>query len=87
LNNFGRGPPGDHFCEVWLKSNEWLQRRSRLNEKSLGTHSLMLARTHALTDDGQRTVTIETKNQGKELFPDKYRKQQQQQQKKTVLKP
>ena len=20
LNNFGRGPPSDHFCEVWLMS-------------------------------------------------------------------
>ena len=33
LNNFGKWPPRDHSCEVWSKSNEWFQRRSRLNEK------------------------------------------------------
>jgi len=27
LNNFGRGTPRDHSCEVWSKSNEWFQRR------------------------------------------------------------
>ena len=27
LNNFDRGPPRDHSCEVWSKSNEWFQRR------------------------------------------------------------
>ena len=37
LNNFGRKTPRDHSCEVWLKSNEWFQRRSRLNKKKL-TH-------------------------------------------------
>ena len=33
LNNFGRGTPWDHFCEVWSKFNEGFQSRSRLNEK------------------------------------------------------
>jgi len=27
LNNFGRGPPRDHSCKVWSKSNEWFKRR------------------------------------------------------------
>jgi len=48
LNNFGRGPPRDHSCEVWSKSNEWFQRRSCLKK--------ML--THARTmDDGQWAIT------------------------------
>jgi len=51
LNNFGRGSPRDHFCEVWSKSNERFQRRCCL--KKLLTH----ARTHArTTDDGRRTL-------------------------------
>ena len=53
LNTFGRGTPGDHFCEVWSKSNKWFQRRSRLNE----VYTLTLA----LTDNGQRTVTLSNK--------------------------
>ena len=30
LNNFDRGPPRDHFCEVWSSSHKWLKRRYRL---------------------------------------------------------
>jgi len=43
-----------HSCEVWSKSNEWFQRRSRLNEK-------VNAVTHALTEDGQsQKLTLST---------------------------
>ena len=48
LNNFDRGPPRDHSCEVWSKSNKQFQRRCCL--KKLLTH----ART-----DGLRTPDIE----------------------------
>ena len=54
LNNLDRVTHRDHSCEVWSKSNEWFQRRSRLNEN-------VYARAYALTDDGQRTVTINEK--------------------------
>jgi len=50
LNNFDRGPPRDHYCEVWLKSNKRFQRRCCL--KKLLTHG----RTHGRTDDGRRTL-------------------------------
>jgi len=33
LNNFGRGPPRDHSCEVWSKSNKWFQRRRCLSKQ------------------------------------------------------
>ena len=49
LNNFGRGPPRDHSCEVWSKSNERFQRRRCLSTK-------VYAR--CTTDDGQRPITI-----------------------------
>ena len=52
LNNFDRGPPRDHSCEVWSKSNKRFQRRCCL--KKLLTD----ARTHAYTD-GRRTPDIE----------------------------
>ena len=45
LNNFDRGPPRDHSCEVWSKSKRRFQRTCRL--KKLLTH----ARTDARTDD------------------------------------
>jgi len=45
LKELGRGPPRDHSCEVWSKSNWWCQRRSCW--KKLLTD----ART-----DGQRTM-------------------------------
>jgi len=32
LNNFGRGPPRDHSCEVWSKSKEGFQRRRCLSK-------------------------------------------------------
>jgi len=48
LNNFDRGPPKDHSCEVWSKSKEWFQRRCCL--KKLLTD----ART---MDDGQWAIT------------------------------
>jgi len=47
LNNFGRGPPRDHSCKVWSKSNERFQRRC-LSKRSLCTPH----------DNGQRPVTI-----------------------------
>jgi len=50
LNNFDRGPPRDHSCEVWSKSNERFQRRCCL--KKLLTHG----RTDGRTDDGRRTL-------------------------------
>ena len=57
LNNFGREAPRDHSCGIWLKSNEWFQRRNRLNE-SLRTHAL----THwRLTDKGlSQWLTLST---------------------------
>ena len=57
LNNFDRGPPRDHSCEVWSKSNEWFQRRCCL--KKLLTH----ARTHGrwTTDNGpSQKLTLST---------------------------
>jgi len=30
LNNFGRGPPRDNSCWVWVNSNERFKKRSRL---------------------------------------------------------
>jgi len=42
LNNFGRGPPRDHSCEVWSKSNERFQRRRCLSK--------------TFTDDARRTT-------------------------------
>ena len=53
LNNFDRGPPRDHSCKVWSKSNKLFQRRCCL--KKLLTDG----RTDARTDDGQRTPDIE----------------------------
>jgi len=50
LNNFGRGPPRDHSCEVWPKSNERFQRRRCLSKKVYARRT-----TH---DDRQRPVTI-----------------------------
>jgi len=29
LNNFDRGPPRDHSCEVWSNFHKWLKRRCR----------------------------------------------------------
>ena len=49
LNNFVRGPPRDHSCEVWSKSNEWFQRRRCLSKKVYAWR---------MTHDGQRPVTI-----------------------------
>jgi len=46
LNNFGRGTPKDHSCEVWSKFNEPFQRRRWLSKK-IDT-----------TDSGRRPVTI-----------------------------
>jgi len=53
LNNFDRGPPRDHSCEVWSKSNEWFQRRC-LSKKVYARRTT--------TDDGrqrQRPITID----------------------------
>ena len=49
LNNFDRGPPRDHSCEVWSKSNNRFQRRC----------SLKKLLTDGRTDDGRRTPDIE----------------------------
>ena len=46
MNNFDRGPPRDHSCEVWSKSNKRFQSRCCL-KKLL---------TDARTDDGRRTL-------------------------------
>ena len=48
LNNFGRGPPRDHSCEVWSKSNERFQRRRCLSKR-------VYARS--TTDERQRRTT------------------------------
>jgi len=50
LNNFGRGPPRDHSCEVWSKSNERFQRRRSLSKK--------VYTRHTADDGGQRPITI-----------------------------
>jgi len=52
FNNFDRGPPRDHSCEVWSKSNKRFQRRCCL--KKLLTHARTDARTR-----GWRTPDIE----------------------------
>jgi len=55
LNNFDRGPPRDHSCEVWSKSNKQFQRRCCF--KKLLTHGRTHARTDGrTTDDGRRTL-------------------------------
>jgi len=56
LNNFNRGPPMDHSCEVWSKSNERVQRRRCLSKKVYGRRTTHAARR--TTDDGQRPITI-----------------------------
>jgi len=38
VNNFGRGTPRDHSCEVWSKSNEWFQGRRCLSKKIFCKH-------------------------------------------------
>jgi len=64
LNNFGRGPPRDHSCEVWSKSNKWFQRRRCLSKKVYGRRTTDDGRRttddarRTTTDDGQRPVTI-----------------------------
>ena len=51
LNNFGRGPPRDHSCEVWSKSNEWFQRKKLFKE-------IVDAQTDTrMMDDGQWAIT------------------------------
>jgi len=57
LNNFGRGPPRDHFCDVWSKSNERFQRRWCWSKKVYGRRTTDDAR-RTTTDDGQRPITI-----------------------------
>jgi len=49
---FDRGPPRDHSCEVWSKSNKRFQRRCGL--KKLLTDGRMDGRT---MDDGQWAIT------------------------------
>ena len=49
LNNFERGPPRDHSCEVWSKSNKRFQRRCSLQE-------IVDGRTDGRTDDGRQTL-------------------------------
>jgi len=46
-NNFDRGPPRDHSCDVWSKSNERFQRRRCLSNKVDGRRTT--------DDDGRRT--------------------------------
>jgi len=52
LNNFDRGPPRDHSCEVWSNSHKWLKRRCCL--KKLLTDARTDART---TDAGHWRIT------------------------------
>jgi len=56
LNNFDRGPPRYHSCDVWSKSNEWFQRRRCFSKKVYARRTTHDARRTA--DDGQRPVTI-----------------------------
>jgi len=65
LNNFDRGPPRDHSCEVWSKSNKRFQRRCCL--KKLLTHT----RTH-----GRRTLDIEGSQKLTEHFVLRWAKKQ-----------
>ena len=81
LNNFDRGPPRDHSCEVWSKSNKRFQRRCCL--KKLLTDARTHARTDArTTDNGRRTLkdhksslstscSGELKNRGSNFYPKK----------------
>jgi len=57
LNNFSRGPPRNHSCEVWSKSNKWFQRRRCLSKTVYGRRTTDDGR-RTTTDDGQRPVTI-----------------------------
>jgi len=61
LNNFDRGPPRHHSCEVWSKSIKWFQRRCCL--KKLLTHARTHGRTHGrwTTDNGpSQKLTLST---------------------------
>jgi len=49
FEQLGRGPPRDHSCLVWSKSNEWFQRRRCLSKKVYGRRTM---------HDGQSPVTI-----------------------------
>jgi hypothetical protein len=44
-NKSGRGPPNEHFCQVWSKSVLWIQRRRLKYEKFTDT------------DDGRKVMT------------------------------
>ena len=57
FNNFGRGPPRDHSCEVWSKSNERFQRRRCLSKIVYARRTTDDGR-RTTTDDGQRPITI-----------------------------
>ncbi|MCG7879852.1 MAG: hypothetical protein N0C90_26540, partial [Candidatus Thiodiazotropha endolucinida] len=52
LNNFERGPPKDHFCQVWSES---VERFRRLFEEIV--YARTDARTHARTDNGKNVIT------------------------------
>ena len=52
-----RGPPRDHSCDVWSKSNELFQRRRCLSKKVYARRTMHDSR-RTTTDDGQRPVTI-----------------------------
>jgi len=57
LNNFDRGPPRDHSCLVWSKSNKWFQGRCCLKKL------LMHGRTDGrwTTDNGpSQKLTLST---------------------------
>ena len=56
LNNFGKGPPRDHACEVWSNSNERFQRRRCLGKIVYGRRTTHDAR-RTTYDDGRRTKT------------------------------
>ena len=54
LNNFGRGPPRDHSCEGWSKSNDWFQRRCL--SKNVYARRTMHDGRRTTTNDGQRPL-------------------------------
>jgi len=53
LNNFGRGPPRDHSCEDWSKSNERFKRRRCLSKKVDGRRTTHAARRTTDKDRSQ----------------------------------
>ena len=49
LNNFGRGPPKDHLCEIISKLDQGFRRSCRLSQ--------LFTDNDGLTTDGGRPIT------------------------------